>query len=114
MVRQDHQRNGDRMQPHRRQFIRGQWIGDSDRKSVHAGPEIASVLVQARPEWLDIVAESITSIAGAEVVQRDSCGKLVVVLESADGPSIGNSLTQITLMPHVLSAALVFHAMDTN
>jgi nitrate reductase NapD len=101
------------MQPHRRHFIRGQWIGDSDRKSVHSGSEIASIIVQARPEWLDIVAESITSITGAEVVQRDSCGKLVVVLESADA-SIGNSLTQITLMPHVLSAALVFHAMDTN
>lgn len=76
--------------------------------------EIASVLVQTRPERLASVQTAIQGISGAEIAQRDECGKLVVVLDSSAGPTIGESLTQISLMPHVLSATLVFHGLDTN
>ncbi|HWV42672.1 chaperone NapD [Pseudorhodoplanes sp.] len=103
------------MRPHRRQFIRGQWIEQTASKPAHPGaPEIASVLVQARPECLGAVEDAITRLAGAEIMQRDARGKLVVVLDSVAGQSIGESLTQISLMPHVLSATLVFHAIDAN
>jgi nitrate reductase NapD len=103
------------MRPHRRQFIRGQWIEQTALNPEHAhAPEIASVLVQTRPEYLTTVESSLLTLAGVEVAQRDARGKLVVVLDSAAGQSIGESLTQISLMPHVLSATLVFHGIDTN
>lgn len=103
------------MNPHRRQFIRGQWIAEAAASAPADGAaEIASVLVQTRPERLASVQAAIEAIAGADVAQRDECGKLVVVLDSAAGPSIGESLTQISLLPHVLSATLVFHGIDTN
>lgn len=103
------------MRPHRRQFIRGRWIEQTALKPAHDfAPEIASVLVQMRPERLAAIAEAISQLAGAEVAQRDARGKLVVVLDSTAGSSIGESLTQISLMPHVLSATLVFHGIDTN
>lgn len=103
------------MRPHRRQFIRGQWIEQAALQPAHAhAPEIASVLVQMRPECLGAVEKAISGLAGAEVMQRDARGKLVVVLDSSGGHSIGESLTQISLMPHVLSATLVFHGIDTN
>jgi len=101
------------MNLHRRRFIKGAWIADRLAPADHAG-EIASVLVQTRPDRLAGVQAEIERIAGAEVAQRDECGKLVVVLDSAVGQAIGESLTQISLMPHVLSATLVFHAHDTN
>jgi periplasmic nitrate reductase NapD len=103
------------MRPHRRQFIRGQWVTDAAASiPVDHAAEIASVLVQARPERLASVQAAIEGIAGADIAQRDDCGKLVVVLDSIGGQSIGESLTQISLMPHVLSATLVFHGVDTN
>jgi nitrate reductase NapD len=103
------------MPPHRRQFIRGQWIEETALKSAQRGAsEIASVLVQARPECLVAVEDAITGLPGAEVMQRDVRGKLVVVLDSAAGRSIGESLTQISLMPHVLSATLVFHGIEAS
>ena len=103
------------MDPLRRQFIRGQWIAEAAAgPSSGCAAEIASVLVQTRPERLASVQAAIEQIAGASVAQRDACGKLVVVLDSTAGRSIGDSLTEISLMPHVLSATLVFHGVDTN
>lgn len=99
------------MTPHRRQFIRGQWIPHS-AASVASVPEIASVLVQARPERLDAVQSAIANIAGAEIAQRDERGKLVVILDSSNGEPIGDSLTKLSLMPDVISATLVFHGLD--
>ena len=103
------------MTPHRRQFIKGQWIEETAARAPAGSPaEIASVLVQARPERLAPVQAAIAGMAGAEIAQHDPCGKLVVVLDSSEGPGIGESLTRISLMPHVLSAALIFHGMDVD
>jgi nitrate reductase NapD len=101
------------MTPHRRQFIRGQWIPQTAETDTNrATPEIASVLVQARPEKLDAVQAAIAGIAGAEIVQRDARGKLVVLLDSSGGAPIGQTMTAMSLMPDVISATLVFHGLD--
>lgn len=101
------------MAPHRRQFIRGQWIPQTAaRIAGGATPEIASVLVQARPERLDSVQSAIAGISGAEIAQRDERGKLVVILDSSSGEPIGDNLTKLSLMPDVISATLVFHGLD--
>lgn len=106
---------GDTMTPHRRQFIRGQWIPQTAESAAsRATPEIASVLVQMRPERLDSVHSSIAAIAGAEIAQRDARGKLVVLLDSSGGAPIGETLTKLSLMPDVISATLVFHGMDVG
>jgi nitrate reductase NapD len=103
------------MTPHRRQFIRGQWIPQTAESDTNrATPEIASVLVQARPERLDAVQSAIAAIAGAEIAQRDERGKLVVLLDSSGGARIGETLTALSLMPDVISATLVFHGMDVG
>jgi nitrate reductase NapD len=102
------------MTPHRRQFIKGQWIEETAARASVGNAEIASILVQTRPERLAPVQAAIAGMAGAEIAQHDPCGKLVVVLDSSEGPGIGESLTRISLMPHVLSAALIFHGMDVD
>lgn len=103
------------MGPHRRQFIRGQWISQTAQSAAHrTTPEIASVLVQARPERLGAVESAVAAIAGVEIAQRDARGKLVVLLDSSAGAPIGETLTTLTLMPDVISATLVFHGMDVG
>jgi nitrate reductase NapD len=88
----------------RRTFLRGDWRNDS--------AEIASILVQARPERLDEAERAITALGGTEVYSRDSRGKLVVVIEAPDVGAVGTILNTIAVLPSVLSASLVFHATD--
>ncbi len=92
----------------RRGFINGRWRTGADS----AAFEIASILVQARPERLDAAAQAIEALSGAQIYSRDPKGKLVVVLEAPDVGSIGSTLNTISLMPDVLTAALVFHGTD--
>lgn len=99
--------------PDRRQFIRGRW---SSRAAMMPSPEgvleIASILVQTRPERLDSVAAAIGRIRAAEIFHRDERGKLVVVIEADGTDSIGDVLTRMSLLPHVISATLVYHATE--
>jgi periplasmic nitrate reductase NapD len=95
----------------RRKFINGRWTtsGDAD----HA-VEIASILVQARPERLSAAARAIEALPGAQIYNRDPKGKLVVVIEAPNAGSIGETLNTISSMPDVLTAALMFQGTDDN
>ena len=78
------------------------------------GGEIASILVQVRPERIEGVESAIATMPGCEIHGRDSRGKLVVVVETLDASSLGSTLNAIALLPHVYSASLVFHAVDVG
>jgi nitrate reductase NapD len=95
----------------RRAFISGRLV-DADRVVAPPGGEIASILVQARPEHLDEVAATIAALVGCEIHGRDPMGKLVVVIDLPQAGAIGTTLNTIALLPHVYSASLVFHAID--
>ena len=90
----------------RRGFLNGQW---TTRDMANALYEIASILVQAKPELLDAAARAIEALPGTQIYNRDPKGKLVVVIEAPDVGSIGASLNAISKIPEVLTAALVFH-----
>ncbi|HEY7299262.1 MAG TPA: chaperone NapD [Xanthobacteraceae bacterium] len=93
----------------RREFINGRWLRQG---SIERSPaaEIASILVQARPERIDAAALAIEALPGTQIYSRDPRGKLVVVIEASDVGRIGTTLNAISSMADVLSAALVFHA----
>jgi nitrate reductase NapD len=95
----------------RRALISGR-IANADPLVTPPGAEIASVLVQLRPERLADVEAAITALAGCEVHARDPKGKLVVVIEAATAGAVGSLLNTIALLPDVFSASLVFHASD--
>jgi nitrate reductase NapD len=88
----------------------------SNPEQVVAPPEgeIASILVQARPECLAGVEAAIVSLAGCEVYGRDPRGKLVVVVDAPNAGALGTALNDIALLPDVYSASLVFHAIDAT
>ncbi len=95
----------------RRSLITGRVL-TADRVLAPPGGEIASILVQARPERLDEVAAAILALPRCEIHGRDARGKLVVVVDAPDAGSLGTTLNTIALLPHVHAASLVFHAID--
>jgi len=95
----------------RRAFISGR-LANPDALVTPPDAEIASVLVQARPERLREVERAIAALPGCEVHARDPKGKLVVVIETTNAGAVGTRLNEIALLPDVFSAALVFHAID--
>jgi nitrate reductase NapD len=97
----------------RRKFMNGGWIGQGRGQSPDI-VEIASILVQTRPERLETTAQAIEALPGAQIYSRDPKGKLVVVIEAADTGSIGATLNAISSMPHILTAALVFQGSDID
>lgn len=92
----------------RRRFLNGHWQQGTNVTAC----EIASILVQARPERLDAAVHAIEALPGTQIYSRDPKGKLVVVIEAGDVGDIGTTLNTISLMPDVLTAALVFHGTD--
>jgi nitrate reductase NapD len=97
----------------RRALITGRVL-NADRIVPPPGTEIASILVQGRPDRLAELEAAITALAGCEIHGRDARGKLVVVTEAPDTGSLGTLLNTIQSLPHVYSAALVFHAIETT
>lgn len=90
----------------RRAWLRGDWRAP-------AAVEIASILVQARPEQLDAAERAIAAMPGTEIHARDPRGKLVVVIEASEVGAIGDALNTIALLPDVITATLVYHATDS-
>jgi nitrate reductase NapD len=96
----------------RRALITGRVLS-ADRVVAPPGCEIASIIVQARPERLAELEAAITALPGCEIHGRDIRGKLIVVTEAPDSGSLGTLLNTIQSLPDVYSAALVFHAIET-
>jgi periplasmic nitrate reductase NapD len=97
----------------RRALITGRII-NPDRVVTPPDGEIASIIVQARPENLDEVAAAISAIRGCEVHGRDPKGKLIIVVDAPDTGALGSTLTTLSLLPHVHTASLVFHATEAG
>jgi nitrate reductase NapD len=98
----------------RREFLNARWDTAVATKAANSSIEIASILVQARPERIDAVARAIKVLAGVQIYSRDSKGKLVVVVEASDVGVVGDALNKISTIPGVLTAALIFHATDNG
>jgi len=95
----------------RRALITGSLL-KADQVVAPPGGEIASILVQARPESLESVEAAILALAGCEIYGRDPKGKLVVVVDAPNSGALGSTLNTIALLPDVYTASLVFHAID--
>ena len=72
---------------------------------------IASLLVHARPELFEAVKANLHLLDGVELHQQSPLGKLVVVLETANEQQILERIDQISNLPGVLNAALVYHEL---
>jgi len=97
----------------RRALITGRVL-TADRVVAPPTGEIASIIVQARPERLDSITAEIEAFPGCEIHGRDIRGKLIVVVDAPDAGVLGSTMNTIASLAHVHSACLVFHAIDAG
>ncbi|HJZ29679.1 MAG TPA: chaperone NapD [Hyphomicrobiaceae bacterium] len=100
--------------PTRRDVISRPWSPAQPTQQARRQVEIVSLIVSSRPQHLDSVAEAILALGNAELHGRDPKGKLIVVLEANSAGAIGAKVNQISDLPHVLSAVMVFQATDDD
>ena len=75
----------------------------------------SGVLVLTRPERLESCAAEVGAIPGVDVYLRDEkAGRLIAVLESDDTEGQEVLLGRVRAVPGVLSAALVYHFVDSD
>ncbi len=97
----------------RRALITGRVLTAEPVVTPSAG-EIASIIVQTRPDQLNRVAADILAMSGCEIHGRDEKGKLIVVVDAPDSGALGATMNTIASIPCVHSACLVFHAIDAG
>jgi nitrate reductase NapD len=71
---------------------------------------LTSLVVQVRPDHQARVCAAITALGGE--IHAAQGGKLVVTLEAPDEGVIADTMTRMSLLDGVFSAALVFHHHD--
>jgi len=83
---------------------------------VETGPpemHISSLVLHVRPENAPQLRAALAAMPGVEVPAA-SGGKLVVTLETVSEADIVPRMNEMSLLPGVLSAALVFHHFETE
>lgn len=78
------------------------------------GVHISSLVVHCRPDAIDTVIAAITDLPEADVPEYSVEGKLVVLLETANEGVIMERIGSIENLPGVISAALVYHQIDSD
>ncbi|MCL9783210.1 chaperone NapD [Vibrio sp. S4M6] len=73
---------------------------------------ISSLVVHAIPQDLDLVIQQIETLEGAKVFGQSKEGKVVVVLETSNEGFVTDLIDNISQLPSVISAALVFHQIE--
>ena len=98
----------------RRDFMRGRQTSAVPEPVVGSARhvEIVSLIVSTWPQHLDSVSAAILALGNTEIHARDPKGKLIVVLEETSQGLVGAKTHQISGLPHVLSATMVFQASD--
>lgn len=70
--------------------------------------------MHAKPEQADRVKERLTRLPGVEVHAASDSGKLVVTIESERDRDTADTFERISRTKDVLSAALVYHQIETD
>jgi periplasmic nitrate reductase NapD len=93
----------------RRDVLTGQRAGFPAPSEAH----ISSLVVHVRAADIPAFRGALARISGAELHAEEG-GKCVVTLETASEAEIVTRLNEISLLAGVLSAALVFHQVETD
>jgi periplasmic nitrate reductase NapD len=90
----------------RRDVLRGRSAPPSTEE------HISSLVVHVRPEAVAAVRSSLAAMDGVDV-HAESGGKLIITIETSTESGIVTRLSEISVLPGVLSALLVFHHIET-
>lgn len=81
---------------------------DEDKKHMSCELHIAGVVVFARIEGLQRVADALAALPGAQVHGSSADGKLVLTLEGDRSSYVAEQLHAVQALPDVVSTALVY------
>ncbi len=73
---------------------------------------ISSLVVRAKPNYLDALIKQISAFDEAEVYGSNPEGKIVVVVETSQQKFVSEVIDQINAFEGVLSVSLIFHQVD--
>lgn len=75
---------------------------------------ISSLLVNARPEGIAQVQESLLALHGVEVHAVTEEGRMIVTIEADSEQAVANMYETINHQPGVLSASMVYHQYESD
>lgn len=84
---------------------RRDFLTRGDRSEIH----VASVLVHARPEDVEMVAARLTRLSGVESHGSNGAGKLILTIEADGDDVLVERMTRIETDDSVIAATLVYH-----
>ncbi len=90
--------------PSRRDFL--------TNRATRSTPHIASLMVQARPEFIPDLTPTLNGISGVEVHASADTGRMVVTVEAADDQHLLELITAVQMTEHVINASLVYHQIE--
>ena len=73
---------------------------------------IASLMVQARPEFMDELTPALNTIPGVEVHASEINGRMVVTVEADSDTHLLDTISNIERTDHVITASLVYHQIE--
>ena len=76
--------------------------------------DISSVIVGARPEVAQQVKQSLQALDGVEVHTVAEDGRMIVTIESPSEQDTVKTYEVISVLPGVLSVAMVYHQVESN
>lgn len=76
--------------------------------------DISSVIVGARPEGAQQVKHSLEALDGVEVHTVAEDGRMIVTIESPSEQDTVKTYEVISVLPGVLSVAMVYHQVESN
>ncbi|HDK38179.1 MAG TPA: hypothetical protein ENG92_04100 [Thiolapillus brandeum] len=73
---------------------------------------ICSLVVQAKPQYVDAVVESLNTMEGVEIHAHDEYGKMVVSIDHPSREYCSKAMTEMTYLNGVMSTSLVFEYQE--
>ena len=75
---------------------------------------VASLLVFVRADHKERIELAVRQLSGCELHASTPEGKMIVTVESSDEQDINDRLNAIQTIPGVVSAALIYHEVDSS
>ena len=73
---------------------------------------ICSLVVQARPEYLDTVNETLNTMNGVEIHAQNEYGKMVISIDHPSREYCSKAMTDMTHIDGVMSTSLVYEYQE--
>ena len=73
---------------------------------------IASLLVQARPEHIPGLTDTLNLLGGIEVHDSDARGKMILTVEAENDKSLMEAITHVEQTKGVITTSLVYHQIE--